>query len=367
MLKEYFSLTRNERMGFFVCVVIIIILIVYRYQVQKHFTPVTVDLSVLEDSAAFHYSKRLPAKETSYTYAQDKPEIYVPKEVLPVELNSATKAQLIALRGVGEFYATKIIEMRKKMGGFTHIDQLKEVYGMTDENFERIKPQLTLDATLAKSKTKPTPVTKKVSKPAKHVIVELNTASKSELIALNGIGEFYATKIIEKREQLGGFSHIDQLKMVYGMTAENFDMMRSQLRLDTTLVKEKIEINTVDSLNLYDIYGMNAELIGRLLAYRERLGGFISVEQLAEVYGLSDTQYDIMKQRVTVNSEPIVKININTVTFKALLRHPYVGGYDNTKAIFAYRKYGDIKSWKEFTEIPNLKLENTALKVYLTY
>ena len=67
--------------------------------------------------------------------------------------------------------------------------------------------------------------------------VELNTADSSALVSLRGIGPFYARKIIEYREQLGGYYSPEQLLEVYGMDEERFAPLRDRIKADSTLIR----------------------------------------------------------------------------------------------------------------------------------
>jgi DNA uptake protein ComE-like DNA-binding protein len=53
--------------------------------------------------------------------------------------------QLVALRGVGPAFTKRIIKFRNKLGGFHHLNQLKEVYGMTDSLFLMLSEQVKID------------------------------------------------------------------------------------------------------------------------------------------------------------------------------------------------------------------------------
>ncbi len=65
---------------------------------------------------------------------------------IKVELNSADSLALIELNGVGPSFAKRILKYRSILGGFTSIEQLKEVFGFTDELYEKVKPFVSLDA-----------------------------------------------------------------------------------------------------------------------------------------------------------------------------------------------------------------------------
>jgi len=68
--------------------------------------------------------------------------------VKTIELNSADSLTLLELNGIGPTFAKRIIKYRDLLGGFSNINQLKEVYGFTDESFEKIAPNITINAGL---------------------------------------------------------------------------------------------------------------------------------------------------------------------------------------------------------------------------
>lgn len=67
-----------------------------------------------------------------------------------VELNSADSLALIELNGVGPSFAKRILKYRSILGGYTSVEQLKEVYGFNDELFEKVKPFVSVDANSVK-------------------------------------------------------------------------------------------------------------------------------------------------------------------------------------------------------------------------
>jgi len=62
----------------------------------------------------------------------------------PVNINSATAAELEALPGIGARTAARIIEYRQKNGPFKKVEELMNVRGVGEKNFLKLKPQLTL-------------------------------------------------------------------------------------------------------------------------------------------------------------------------------------------------------------------------------
>jgi len=116
----------------------------------------------------------------------------------------------------------------------------------------------------------------------------------------------------------------------------------------------RVDINTADSITFVRLPGIGPVLSARILKFRRLLGGFARVEQLKEVYGLPAETYDMIKGRVYADSSQITRININSATYKEIVRLPYFEKYEVT----AILKYRELKG--RITGINDL-LENKLL------
>ena len=94
----------------------------------------------------------------------------------------------------------------------------------------------------------------------------------------------------------------------------------------------KVNLNRADQESLEALPGIGPVLSERIIRYRELLGGFYSVDQLLEVYGLRDEHFN-KAEKILCVSEEVIKIDLDTISFRDLLRHPYAS-YDLTKALF---------------------------------
>jgi competence ComEA-like helix-hairpin-helix protein len=118
------------------------------------------------------------------------------KKEIKIELNSATHDELVQLNGIGNVYAKRIVEFRDKLGGFYNIEQVKDVYGIHDTVFQKIKPNIYL-------------------KPATILKLNINNATLEELTANPYFFTTLAKQIIGYRTKVKSFSNIEDLKKLY--------------------------------------------------------------------------------------------------------------------------------------------------------
>ena len=85
-----------------------------------------------------------------------------------------------------------------------------------------------------------------------------------------------------------------------------------------------IELNSADSAALVSIRGIGPLTAGRIIRYRNALGGFASVSQLQEVTGMTDRNYQMILQQIFVDCSKIQKIDINFASPKRMQGHPYL-------------------------------------------
>ncbi|MEN9952231.1 MAG: hypothetical protein RLZZ520_499 [Bacteroidota bacterium] len=142
---------------------------------------------------------------------------------------------------------------------------------------------------------------------------------------------------------------------------------------NSTGVKSKqiilLDINEADSLELEKLPAIGEKLSSRIVRYRDRLGGFIHLSQLKEVYGLSDTTYHIIFPLLKIAKDFKPKqINVNKAEYIDLRKHPYSNS-SLIKLVLAYRKahgdFSDLKALEKVEEIDKSVLDKLA--PYLSY
>lgn len=135
----------------------------------------------------------------------------------------------------------------------------------------------------------------------------------------------------------------------------------------TSSHKEKQDINTATKEQLMEVKGVGNVLSDRILKYKERLQGFVEMDQLAEVYGLETDVVERLKIQFEVKTLPnIVKKDINLITLRELAKIPYLK-YEEAKKIIGLRsELGNFKKFDDLLEINEFDtLKIRKLQFYL--
>jgi competence protein ComEA len=217
---------------------------------------------------------------------------------------------------------------------------------------------------------------------AKLFSFNLNLATKDELRAL-GFENSLVNRIVNYRLKGGKFTVKKDLMKIYGIDSlfykKLFPFINLPEKVENKNVGNKIQrvekphvlkfdLNTADSAQLEKIYGIGPKLSQRIISYRNKLGGFISIDQLKEVYGLDSTVVlELAKKSFIENSFAPRLININKATDEELGNHPYIK-FKLAKAITAYRfqhgPYGAVDDLRKIVLVDEARFEK--IKPYLS-
>jgi competence protein ComEA len=135
-----------------------------------------------------------------------------------------------------------------------------------------------------------------------------------------------------------------------------------------TQKKSLINLNRCDTTELISLPGIGPVLSVRIIKYRNLLGGYASVNQLSEVYGLPPETFNLIKERVYADTSLVVRISINSAGYKELSRLPYFEKYE-VQVILKYRDLkGRIGGIDELVENKLIPLEKgTKVRPYLDF
>lgn len=186
-------------------------------------------------------------------------------------------------------------------------------------------------------------------------------------------------KTIKNFENAGGrFYRKDDLRKVFVISAEFYQSVEPFIQIPSdsgalavipvtpSFKSEKkvleINVNSADTVQLKKLRGIGSGYARRIMQYRERLGGFVNINQLMEVWGMTPQLFDTLAMYMTIDTAGIVRKNINQCSLEELKNHPYIG-WNVANAIIAYREKHGL--YKSVNDIRNTDLVDEELYIKL--
>ena len=214
-----------------------------------------------------------------------------------------------------------------------------------------------------------------------------NTADSTQLLRL-GLEPWQVRNIYKYRGRGGIYRKKEDFARLYGLTVKDYRRLEPYIRISSdylpasTLVKEEhvvrdtlrypvkigegeqVVLNTADTTELRKVPGIGTYYAARIVRYGQRLGGYVSVDQLDEI---EDFPQETKKYFVIEDAHP-QQLNVNQLTLQQLRKHPYINFYQ-AKAIVDYRRlHGNLKSLQELRLSKDFPPEAIArLTPYVTF
>ncbi len=279
--RHIFYFSKSQKLGLLVLLVLLIVVIAFNLLVKSHFG--SSDNSYKDSlfmAAVDSFKKNLkPLNErhekNSYTYGDNIKHQNTPKPLLFVfDPNTLDSSGFVAL-GLKPFIAKNIINYRRKGGFFNKPEDFARIYGLRNSDFVRLRP--------------------------------------------------YINIIVYKKKEVG--TSIKEAES----TAE--DISAKEFPADTMV----IELNTADTTQLKQLRGVGSYYAQQIIYYRNRLGGYYSVQQLLEIENFPLNTFDNIKHQLRIDTTKIKKIRANWASVERLKAHPYLDFYQS-RAIFELRK-----------------------------
>jgi DNA uptake protein ComE-like DNA-binding protein len=197
-----------------------------------------------------------------------------------------------------------------------------------------------------------------------------NTISEAEWIRL-GIRGKTAKTILKYVSKGGKFYKPKDLQKIWGLRKSDVERLLPYVRIKKAEKKyeeypkreydrnsfttfksiSKVEINDADTSAFIALPGIGSKLSQRIIAFREKLGGFYSVDQVGETYFLADSTFQRIKPYLFLKNNSVHRININTAGVDEMKAHPYIK-YNLANAIVEYRKqHGNYQSVEAIKKI----------------
>lgn len=333
LVQDYFTFSKSERKGIIVLLVIMFLLVLANKFVFYFEKPATIDQEFF--------------KKASNELGQLNDSILNPEVRLilfPFDPNLIDSLALDSL-SVPENVKENILKFRNKGGRFNSPEDMRKIYGMSDFVFKQIEPfiQIARQETSQGSKPELFPFNP-------------NTASDQELSRL-GFSDRQIQSIRKYLSSGGYFKNKSSFAKFRALSESQKERLLSFVVIDeqikeskavqrTQPISVKIEVNSADSTQLKQLPGIGDVLSKRIIKYRDLLGGFYSISQLMEVYGLTEEVFAKIKPIITVDQGKVKTIDLNFSDKKELSRHPYIKAELADKIIRFRSRVGSIPGKK---------------------
>ena len=211
-----------------------------------------------------------------------------------------------------------------------------------------------------------------------------NTADSTQLLRL-GLKPWQVRSIYRYRAKGGVFSETADFARVYGLTLKQYRELEPYIRIGRDYQpaarfvdsrrsaygsssgprpSQHLAVNTADTTALKRVPGIGSYYARRIVAYREKLGGFSSVQQLREIEGMPDEAIPYL----TVDPKAIRKLHINKLTLSQLRKHPYLNYYQARDIVDYRRLQGPITSLSQLALLKDFtKHDIERLAPYIEY
>lgn len=256
-----------------------------------------------------------PVSASSRYYAVDTslPESFT------FDPNEADSTQLLRL-GLAPFQVRSIYRYRAKGGRFSTKDDFCRVYRLTNEQWEHLSPLI------------------RIAK--KYQLVDLPQQKHS------AYSQSYAEKVARDDSQDSIVQLSDTLLQI------NRSKQTYPVKLSGD---ETMDINTADSAQLCRVPGIGPYFARQIIKYRRQLGGYVATEQLLQI---ENFPADAIAWLVISDTVGLQRLNVNKLSTRKLMKHPYMGYYRASDIENHKRIYGRVENIDALRKMPHFTDED---------
>ena len=286
----------------------------------------------------------------------------------PFDPNTVTFDELRKL-GLSKYEAVSLLKYRAGGKIFRIPEELTLCYAISDSLYRRLEPWIRIGRKYAIA-PREYRSGRIIADPLPPQPFRIDTVSARYLRAIGALTKRQAESFIRWRDQNGVYD-FEEFSACYLITDSLAQALKPYLIYPERKphpIEQPIEINSADSATLRSVYGIGEKTVMRIIGYRERLGGFVRVEQLAEVPGVTESNYEKILKQIYCDSCKIRKIDINFAPQEKLGRHPYIAARTLRKIVRQRQLKGGWSTAEELIEQHILTREEAArLAPYLQF
>lgn len=259
--------TRSQQLGvLLLCVVIIALQVLYFFEV----------FSIKSDSTPFQKESKEWLALQEQVDQLKKSVSYKKDTIYPFNPNFITDYKGYKL-GMSVAEIDRLHQFRAQNQWVNSPEDFQQVTQVSDVLLQKIAPYFKFPDWV-KNKNKSS-----FSTPQKIIQMDINQASSQDLIAISGIGEVLSERILQQKEQLGGFVSVEQLGWVFGISSEVNQRLQEKFIVKQKPAVLKLKINEANLKELASFPYFNYEIARNIITYRTMQGNEIHSEDLHKI------------------------------------------------------------------------------------
>ncbi|BAX80906.1 helix-hairpin-helix domain-containing protein [Labilibaculum antarcticum] len=315
--REYFSYTASEKKGLLVLVSLLLMLYLLPIIYQRK-----------ETSEGIINQEKQKQIDSLISSIENRAEIKKAKiqlgELDFFDPNKVDENELLRI-GFTSYQANNLIKFRNKGGRFKKKKDILQIYGVNQTDFDRLSNYIMIPIAETPEKKRK----RIVKREYKLFSFDPNIISFKEWDSL-GVEDEISNRIIKYLASGGQFKRASDLYKIYGFDSIKITQLipyvKIMKRFKQGLSKEQlfVPLNTSDTTQLKQLPGIGSVFSARIVKYRDLLGGFVSKDQILEVYGISKEKFISISPMLVLDSIPVRRIKLNSYNAAKLRKHPYI-------------------------------------------
>ena len=299
-VRRYFGFSRTETNGFMVLVVLFPVVLFLpaflKIVIKQNTHDTSLNTEQLDSLVTLMEEKIVAAKKVD---AKNKETGKI--KLTRFNPNTVKYEELLDM-GLEAKIATRIINYRQKGGSFVVKHDLKKIYGLNDDEFNRLKHYIDLPDKIQfrSARQRTDKGTGDFRNNVPNYKFDINQADTAQLMSVKGIGSVLSMRIIKFRNKLGGFITMDQLDEVYGLSVEVLKLIDERGYVSDNFRPERININKGTAAQISGHPYITRKLANQVVKYRDQHGRFEDLEQLLNIHLISRSDYERLKPYLTL-------------------------------------------------------------------
>jgi DNA uptake protein ComE-like DNA-binding protein len=271
-LKSYFQFSKSQRSGIFVLLII---------SIGLQLTYFFVDFSALEKENP--EKQKWLALQAEIDSLKVVKEDYVPK-TYPFNPNFITDFKGYKL-GMSVAEIDRLLAFRKTNKYVNSAQEFQKVTKVSDSLLNAISPYFKFPDWVNNKKEYPPYAKTALDKKTKIIVLDINQASKEDLMKVFGIGEALSDRILKQKELFGGFVSMEQMKDVWGLSPEVVENLNKYFKVSILPKVKKFNINNASVKELSQFPYFRYALAKSIVTYRSMNGDIKGSADLIKING----------------------------------------------------------------------------------